>query len=79
MIFLDISVSGRIIILLYMQSEQSCEYVYSVEQQSFKRDADDPITVSITVQLTCESSKYLINLLICMGRIMICVYTLSYL
>ena len=56
-----------LIILLYMQSEQTCEYVYSVEQQSFKRDGDDPITVSITVQLTCESSKHLINLLICMG------------
>ena len=39
-----------------MQSDHTCEYVYSVQMDQFKNE-DQPMTVTATAQITCESSE----------------------
>ena len=39
-----------------IQSEHTCEYVYSAMHSQFT-NAEDPITVTASVQVTCESSE----------------------
>ena len=40
-----------------LQDNRVCEYVYSFEMIQFKEN-DQPLTMSTTVQIMCESSKY---------------------
>ena len=46
------------------QSEHTCEYLYSVEQSGSTGNAEDSITVTATVQVTCESSELLFRLVV---------------
>ena len=42
---------------ILLQSDHTCEYVYSLEMDQFTVYGDQPMTITATVQITCESSK----------------------
>ena len=43
--------------LMVLQNDHTCEYMYSVELSQFSGGPNDPITVTATVQIACESSE----------------------
>ena len=49
---------------LLAQSEHTCEYLYSVEQSRFTGNAEDSITVTANIQVSCESSELLVELVV---------------
>ena len=52
---------------LLLQSDRTCEYVYSLKMDQFAvhETHDQPMTLTATVQITCESGKllYILKLL----------------
>ena len=60
---LKVSKFALLILCFYTQNDHICEYEYLMEVYQFNQDQNNPINVTTAVQIACESSKSLTQLL----------------